>query len=229
MDTTIAALTQGDAKGPVCDDGFWTADLPATHHPEATRRSELHLGAPGRPLVGTPGDTVVHDVQVRGRLGSAARDPGDWHVIWQLHGQTDGAWRPPPVVLRVRDGFISLSGGSGHTGQSWETSNYEWARALAPFEDDRTYHIRVVVKLSSVADRAWVSAQVDGRTVVDRWIPESSQGLRPGTMYPGQPRVNSRIGLYRGTNEGAPPTYEQRFGTRVIEASVTGERPADGR
>lgn len=211
-----AVITAADE--PRCTGGTWTFTLPAMTDPPEVRRSEVLLKNGRADVSGQEGSTVVHDVSITPHLGDAGQGDGSWHVLWQLQGKTDEKWGPPSMGLRIRHGVLAVSGGSGHPEHNWTLANYEWAVDLTKVTDGETYRIRVSTYLSSDPDRGWVSASVDGRTIIDHWRPVSPDGLRSGTIYPGQPTVDSRIGLYRGSQTEAPPTYGQNVNQQVFQA-----------
>lgn len=211
-------VVEGGAEPPMCAGDEWIFALPATTEPPTPRRSEVLLTHDGQKVSGGEGDVIAHEVELSTRLGSAGASDDDWHVVWQLHGPTDGEWRPPPVGLRIRHGQLAVSGGAGWPGHDWNTANHEWMRPLAQIEDGQTYRIRVLTHLSSDPEKAWISATVDGRAIVDRWQPRAEAGFPVGTLYPGQEEVTSRIGLYRGTQGAPPPEYTQVVSQRVLES-----------
>lgn len=218
-ETTRVAL-QGRGDSPVCVEGSWVFTVPAEEGGPSPDRTELFLTQDGGPLVGHEGETVVHDVDLTTHLGPAGASDRDWHVVWQLHGPTQGEWRPPPVGLRIRNGILAVSGGAGWPGHDWKNANHEWVRDLGRIEDGRTYHVRVEVFLSSDPNGAWVSAVMNGHQVAHHWRPVSPDGYSVGTIYPGQPEVASRIGLYRGTQGGRAPDYDQVVVQKVREATA---------
>ena len=172
----------------------------------------------GEEVTGESGDRLTFEADLRAHLGSAASADDAWHLLWQLHGPVGDRWAGPAVSLLVRDGGLKLVGGAGAPGQDWLTRNYEWNRQLAPYVDDRKTRLRIEVQLGG-PDHGWVSAWVDGRAILKQWRPESLSGLRPGTIYDGQDAVAMRMGLYRGTQGGAPPKHEQWVEYEVLVAT----------
>ncbi|WP_168582232.1 heparin lyase I family protein [Gephyromycinifex aptenodytis] len=215
----VETVTENGASQPICVRGAWVFIAPALENPQRMRRSEIFLRNGSEPVTGREGSVIVHDVELSVRLGESGASDDAWHVLWQLHGPTDGQWRPPPVALHVRNGRLGLSGGAGHPNHSWKQANHEWSKPLIPISDGETHRVRIVVVLSSDPRKGSVSASVDGRSVLEQWRPRSPDGYTPGTLYPGQHQVSSRIGLYRGSQSETPPEYEQIVVQRVLEAT----------
>jgi len=163
------------------------------------------------------GDTMVFAAAVKGWLGPAAQSDDQWHVLYQLQGLTNGQWVPPVLSLEVRDGKLWVAGGHGHPNHDWTSRNYWWRRPIATWHNGQTYRIRLVSRLSSDPDKGRLNVYVDGVRKIGGWRPTSPSGLRPGTLYPGQPEVQSRSGLYRGTQGGVIPTYGQGVQVRLME------------
>lgn len=209
--TQVQEVILADASRYTCAGHDWRFRIPADSSPATPRRTEV-AWADAR-----PGQTITASFTVRGRLGPAAWAKGNWHTLWQLHGPTNGQWRPPAMTLGVTEGRLVLEGGSGHPSHSWSGANYWWRVPLAGYADDRSYQVVVQTHLSSDPSDGWVSVTVNGKRLLERWRPVSSSGLRPGTVYPGQPVVASRNGLYRGSQPGASrPTYEQSVLMHVV-------------
>lgn len=203
----------GGADPVRCDRDDWTFRIPASAHPGTPRRTEA----------------VWKDVPVNGvldfetyltaHLGEGARLPGNWQVVWQLHGPVKGRWGPPAMGLSIDEGKLRIAGGNGHPDHSWEGHDYWWRRDLANFADGRVYRVRVQSRLSTDPAKGWISVWVDGRQVLDHYKPTSRQGRHPGTVYPGQTPLASRTGLYRGSQPGAErPTDEQSVRMRIVRA-----------
>ncbi|GMA40696.1 heparin lyase I family protein [Mobilicoccus caccae] len=218
VDPRILTAVEGGAERPMCINGLWTFVVPGVDRPANPRRSELFVVADGRPVVGREGQTLHHQLEITPNLGVAGADDRHWHIAWQLHGPTNGQWKPPPVALRIRNGQLALTGGAGWPGQNWTTANHEWLRPLTSIRDGQTYRVTVDVHLSSDPAKGWVSGSVDGREVVNQWHPISRTAFRSGTLYPGQATVASRIGLYRGSQGAPPPETTQVITQRIIEA-----------
>ncbi|MDO5627584.1 MAG: heparin lyase I family protein [Mobilicoccus sp.] len=213
-------MVEGDAEPPMCEGDTWIFMAPGVRDATSPRRTEVFLAEDGSPVLGREGSVVVHDAEITLQLGPAGAGDHDWHVLWQLHGPTNGEWRPPPIGLRVRDGKLAVSGGAGAPGHNWRSANHEWARTLASVEDGVTYRVKVTVFLSADPAKGWVTAEMDGQRVVDRWHPVSPAGFRTGTLYPGQAEVASRVGLYRGSQGAPPPEYTQVVAQKVIQSTA---------
>lgn len=214
------AVIQGGGSPPRCEHGRWLFDLPAQTLPAIVRRSEVLVPGPRGEVVGREGATAVYDTRITAELGPAATGDRAWHVLWQLQGQVHGEWRGPSIGIQVRGGKVYLGGGGGHPKHDYTASNYEWRATLGDFRDGTEMHVRVVVTLSANPDTGTVDAWFNGHRVLTDWVPVSIDGHRPGTLYPGQPEVSSRIGLYRGSQGEAPPTYRQYVVQRPIEISA---------
>lgn len=187
-------------------------ELPATSRPDNPRRSELWWNVYGTPAAYREGDVANYCAEFRADLGRAAATDEDWHVIWQLHGATNGIWKGPAQTLTIANGKLRMTGGSGHPAHDPAVPSryYQWFKDLVPFTNNTVYRLRIQTFLSTNASEGWITAWVNGAKLLDRWRPVSHTGLRPGTILPGQPEVNNRSGLYRGTLPGAkPPTYRQ--------------------
>lgn len=210
----------GDGRAPRCEGDTWVFDLPAEQFPPRSRRSEVFVMNDGRQVVGREGDDVVEDFVLDGNLGPSGQGDDAWHVLWQLQGPTGDEWRAPPIGVQVRDGRLFLGGGGGHVGHDPDGSDYEWRYPLAAYRDGTPTRVRVITTLSSDPRRGVVSAWIDGRQVLDRWVPTSPQGLQPGTLYEGQQAVWSRVGLYRGSQGESPPTDEQSMRIRIRESRI---------
>ncbi len=191
----------------------WRFELQPTARPENPRRSELWWDVYGTPAAYREGDVANYSADFRADLGAASNTNPDWHVVWQLHGATHGVWKGPAMTITIANGVLRMTGGSGHPAHDHNAAAgryYAWFKDLVPFENGRTYRLRVQALLSTDPGVGWISAWVDGRKLLDRWQPVSHTGLRPGTIMPGQPVVNNRAGLYRGTLDGGRvPTYRQ--------------------
>lgn len=218
IDLRILTAVEGGAERPMCINGLWNFVVPGVDKPANPRRSELFVVQDGRPITGREGQTLHQEFDITPNLGPAGADDRQWHIVWQLHGPTNGEWKPPPVALRIRNGQLALTGGAGWPGHNWTTANHEWLQPLTPIRDGETYRVIVDVYLSADTGKAWVSGSVNGRRVVDRWHPVSRAGYRSGTIYPGQAAVASRIGLYRGSQGAAPPKTTQVITQRIIDA-----------
>lgn len=214
---TAFAQAQGGASAPLCSRGTWIYDLPAVSNPAPTRRTESHWGTGETVRTFKAGDTVTYEAEYVGNLGPAGQDDNNWHVIWQLHGPVNGGWPGPAMGLNVRHGTLRLGGGDGHAGQDYARNNYEWTQILAPWRDGVPVRVKVQTYLSTDPTRGWVSAWVDGKQVLNKYKPVSyGQRLMPGTLYSGQNWVASRTGLYRGTQQGNPPSYRQVVTAKII-------------
>lgn len=201
------AQLQGDGQAPRCDDGRWRFVLPQESDAPPKRRTELWLSEEEGYR---NGDEAVIDMRIRADLGEAAFSDEHWHVVWQLHGPTFGDWLGPALSLQVNNGQWVVAGGNGHADHDPRTSNYMWHKPIAKFSNRNTKHVRVEVRVAHDPEQARIDAWVDGKRVLRDYSPRSRQGLRPGTLYPGQDGVQARIGLYRGTLDGGdPPEYEQ--------------------
>lgn len=199
-----------DGSQPAHSCGRWTFRLPATHNPPSTRRSELWWSKDAATNIALhKGDLLTYEDRVTAHLGGAGASNNDWHLLWQLHGPTNGVWSGPAMSLSVRDGQLFLTGGSGHPKHSRQTY-YQWFKNLATYRDGRTYKFKIQTYLTPYPDSAWISVWIDGKQVLHKWQPVSSYGHRSGTLNPGQPEVAVRSGLYRGTGDGYPrPTTSQ--------------------
>lgn len=195
-------------QAPMCRRGAWVAVLPAMKRPPSPRRSEVYVLSKGRTIVAHAGQTVLHDETILPSLGPTAFEDQQWHVLWQLHGPVGRSWPGPAMGLAVRNGQLRLGGGDGHPDHSYTRRNYEWAQVLEPYRDQTPVHVRIMTHLATDSS-GWISVWIDGRQVLDHWVPVSPQGFRPGTIYPGQRWVASRVGLYRGAQGSAAPTTEQ--------------------
>lgn len=218
--SSIHTAVEGGAEPPMCIADQWVFVLPGMPNPPTVRRSELFLTHKGVEVAGGEGAVIDHEVDLTVHLDAAGRGDDDWHVVWQLHGPTSGEWRPPPVSMRIRNGELTVSGGAGWPGHDWKTANHEWSRILTPIEDGRRYRVRVTTHLASDPKQAWISARVDGRTVLEKWHPRSEMGYEVGTLYPGQATVKSRIGLYRGSQGAQPPSYTQAVAQKIVDAKA---------
>ena len=215
----LQAYTQGTVKAPECDGQAWSFVLPGQGEAQSRRRSEVFALVDDAPY--RPGDTVRFETRVQARLGDAASSGQDWHVLWQIIGRTDGAWKGPVMSLVAADGALALAGGNGHPDHEPDGDvSLQWNRRLAPFEDGRSYHLVIESRLHP--RNGWVTVQVDGETVLDRYEPRTRDGRRPGTLYPGQREVTQRFGLYRGTDGGEPPAYSQEVRHDVEDVGRNG-------
>lgn len=205
-------VQQGISLFPVCNDGAWDFVIPANANPVIPRRTEAVWAWDGGLKRFHAGDTVNFHAVVTGKLGPVAQQDNDWHVVWQLQGLSDGKWVPPVMGFNIRHGKLRMGGGGGHPDHSYAADghNYEWSVDLANYTDGQPYELQASVYLSPDPALAWVSATVNGVPVLDHYRPRSKTGYMPATMYPSQPELTSRDGLYRGTQNNAPiPTYEQ--------------------
>lgn len=206
---SIGLTQQWSGSVPTSTCGRFGMTLPAMDAPPSTRRSEIWWAKDGATLEYHMGDLVNYQDRVTGQLGGRGASNNDWHVLFQLHGPTNGEWTGPALVLSVRNGRLFLTGGSGHPLHSAATY-YQWFQDLAPYQDGRAYDFRVQTLLSPEHSVGWLSAWVDGRQILDHWHPVSEYGYESGTLNPGQPTVNIRSGLYRGTDDGyAAPRFVQ--------------------
>lgn len=217
--TSALAQNLGDAA-PTCSDDVWTFTIPARVAPASPRRTEIVWGLHHGTLDTGEGADLVFDADITAHLGDAGRSNDDWHVFWQIVGMTRGQWKGPDFQIGVRAGRLRLWGGAGHPAHDWNGPNYAWDRPLTEFVDGRAYHVRVEAHLSTDPGLGRLSAWVDGKQVVDDWVPKSPTGRLPGTIVPEQSDVHVRSGLYRGTDKPhLPPTYEQDVTVRVRELS----------
>lgn len=186
-------------------------ELPATTTPDNPRRSELWWNVYGKPAAYREGDVANYSADFTADLGPAAATEADWHVVWQLHGPTNGIWKGPAQTLTVANGKLRMTGGSGHPDHDPAAGRYyQWFMDLVPFNNNTVYNVRIQTLLSTRPDDGWITAWVNGVKRLDRWRPQSHTGLRPGTIAPGQPELNNRSGLYHGTLPGGKvPTYRQ--------------------
>ncbi|WP_168582212.1 heparin lyase I family protein [Gephyromycinifex aptenodytis] len=199
-----------DGQQPIVGADQWDFVLPATKSAPDRRRSELWWALDGAAVSYSEGDVATYQAEVTAKLGQAANERGQWHVLWQLLGTTNGQWKGPSIALTVADGQLRITGGNGHEGHNPGAGRvYSWANDLAPYVDGRTYQVKIQDYLSSDPNSGWISVWVDGKKVLDRWRPTSRTGLRPGTFYPGSSEVYSRSGLYRGSDRTKTPTYQQ--------------------
>lgn len=200
-----------DGSQPAYSCGRWTFRLPAMSDPPSTRRSELWWSKNSATNITLhERDLLTYEGGVTAYLNGFGASNNDWHVLWQLHGTTNGVWSGPAMSLSVRDGQLLLTGGSGHPQHSRQTY-YQWFKKLAPYRDGRTYKFKIQTYLTPDSDSAWISVWIDGNQVLNKWRPVSAYGYRSGTLNPGQPEVAVRSGLYRGTDSGHPrPTTSQR-------------------
>lgn len=225
----------GETIEPVAnEDMSWTFTLPANASPDARRRVERLWIVDGRAATYTHGDILVFEGIVSATLGAASATDAHWHLLWQAHGPggpPTSTWRPPPVSLTVRNGQLRLGGGEGHPSHSWtdSTSYYAWTKPLATWTEGKQYRFRIEMLVGS-GTSSWVSAWVDGQQILTRWVPQGiksgvNTGCYPGTIYstsatPEGDWLNSRSGLYRGTDAGTtPPTYEQSSRWWPLDAS----------
>lgn len=206
------AHTQGNGKTPICHDSSWDFILPADPQPAPRRRSEVFVSGGGQTRTYRPGDEVHYSAVITGYLGAAADTTTDWHVLWQLLGQTGDEWKGPSIALIVADGRLALSGGNGHPEHGPDRS-YQWNRLIARYRDGTPYHIDIEARLD--AKDGWVTVRLDGDTVLDRYRPRTADGQQLGTVYPGQGELTERFGLYRGSGS-EPPTYVQMVRQDVI-------------
>lgn len=199
-----------DGNQPLVGSDQWDFVLPATKNPPDRRRSELWWALNRAAVSYGEGDVATYQAEVTAKLGPAAAERRQWHVLWQLLGTTDGQWKGPSIALVAADGQLRITGGNGHAAHNPSAGRvYNWSRDLAPFVDGRRYTVKIQDYLSSDSSAGWVTVWVDGKKVVDRWRPTSRTGLRPGTFYRGSSEVYSRSGLYRGSDGVRPPTYTQ--------------------
>lgn len=210
-------VRQGGGSPATCTSGSWVFSIPADATPAQVRRTENVWTRSGRRTTRFAAGTVVdYNASFVGALGGAGQHDGDWHVLWQLQGQTKKrGWVPPSMSLTVRNGQLRLEGGHGHPRHNWATRSYWWHRSLGAYRDGRRYRVRIVVRLSPNPAVAKVTAYVNGVLKVSHWSPRSPEGFRPGTIYADQPWIESRSGLYRGTQNGSPPPYRQFVAMRI--------------
>lgn len=208
-------IVQGKAAAPRCDGELWVFELPAMAHPTDRRRSEIGVGRRKGDTYRS-GERISVAINFRAWLGQAADTRDDWQQVWQLHGPVAGEWRGPSVAAVVRQGSWYLSGGAGHPAHGVDGQDFFWEKRLGAFRDGEWHRIQVSVLLSTDPDRGRISCQLDEGIAIPDFVPQSQQGLRPGTMPPGQSHVTCRVGLYRGTLNGSmPPRYRQ-----AVEAVV---------
>ncbi len=209
---------QGDASPPRCDDGTWVFDLPATEHPAERRRSEIWLNRPGGAY--RSGDAAEIRLMLWASLGAAASTSGDWHVLWQLHGPTDGVWKGPAIALQVRQGGWFISGGTGDRAHGVGGRSTMWEHRLGAYADERWHSFTIAARLSHEPGQGFVAARLGDASFTGDYYPRTPQGLAMTTLPPGQAEVHPRIGLYRGTGGGAPaPVYNQRVRAAVTRLS----------
>ncbi|WP_168583472.1 heparin lyase I family protein [Gephyromycinifex aptenodytis] len=205
----------GGGREPVvsANGRVWDFVIPATSPvPSGSRRSEVWWARGGEHVGVTQGQTMLWGADVSGRLGAAASQSGQWHVLSQWIGTTGGRWIGPTVALTVADGQLRLSGGNGFTDR-----RRHWQVDLAPWRDGRNYQVQLQLRFAA-GGQGWVSAWVDGQQVVNRWTPTTRTGEVVGTWYPGSSTVWARSGLYRGTSGQPGPTYEQRI--RLVDVAM---------
>lgn len=217
-DTRVAWLVRQGGSSPVsCNSGSWVFNIPADSTPVLVRRTEAVWTRSGRSYTRfAAGGVVDYNVAFVGGLGVAGQRDGDWHVVWQLQGQTrQRGWVPPSMSLAVRNGQLRLEGGHGHPRHRWGSCSYWWNRSLGAYRDGQRYRVRVLVRLSPNPAVSKVTVYVNGVLKVDHWSPRSREGYRAGTIYSDQPWLESRSGLYRGTQNGTPPSYRQFVAMRI--------------
>ncbi|WP_168582205.1 heparin lyase I family protein [Gephyromycinifex aptenodytis] len=207
------AHTQENGEPPICYGSSWNFVLPADPTPAPRRRSEVFVSQGREPRTYRPGDEVHFAATITGFLGAAADTTTDWHVLWQVLGQTNGQWKGPSMALIVADGRLALSGGNGHP-EHGEGNSYQWNRLITPYRDGTPYRIEIDSRLD--AEDGWVTVRLDGETVLDRYRPRTAEGKRLGTVYPGQDELTERYGLYRGS-DAKPPAYAQMVRQDVVE------------
>lgn len=216
----LESQIQGEALAPRCHDGAWVFELPATQWPTDRRRSEAWLIRPRGQRTYRAGERAAFDLRIRGSLGDAAESQEDWQSLWQLHGPTAGVWKGPAVALMVRQGSWFITGGTGHPDHDDISRSYRWEQRLGPYRDGAQHRLRLAVALSPDVRRGTVDARLDDERPLRGYRPLSATGLAPGTMYPGQPVVTPRIGIYRGTlSGGLAPTYAQSVATSAVVIS----------
>lgn len=207
------AHTQGNSTPPICsDDSSWNFIVPADEDPALRRRSEVFVSQGEDARIYHSGEYVHYSAVITGSLGEAADTTTDWHVLWQVLGRTDGEWKGPSMALLVADGRLALTGGNGHPQHEADRS-YQWNRLITPYRDGTPYRVTIDAYLD--AQDGWVTVQLDGETVLDRYRPRTAQGRQVGTIYPGQSELTERYGLYRGSDE-SPPTYAQMVEQDVV-------------
>lgn len=145
--------------------------------------------SPGEPVRLQKGSVVATSFTSTLDLGGA--DGGDiWAVSWQLVGPDgNGNWPGPPLALSVGNGQWRIGGGDGHPGGSRES----YAEIGIPFQDGQT--IDWVIEVTVEAEGGTVDVWADGEHVVRTWRPPG------GTLYPEQPYVLMKTGLYTGGGE----------------------------
>lgn len=212
-------VARAGGRSPSCVDGAWVFRIPADATPARVRRTEAIWTTVGFTRRRFPsGSLVRYDVYFVGSLGAAAQSDRNWHVLWQLQGRTRRGWVAPPVSLAVRDGRLWVEGGHGHPLHNWVSRNYWWRRPVARYSDGRVYHVQLTVRVSANPRVASVSAVVNGAVRMQQYRPRSASGRYPGTMYSDQLPLESRSGLYRGTEAGAPPRATQTVSLRIVRA-----------
>ena len=210
------------------------------------RRIERLWTVDDRTCTHTRGDRVVFEGEFMGVLGAAAASGNQWHVLWQLHGPGGsdlGAWRPPPLGLKIQSGRIQLSGGEGHPNNQFVRENYYgWAWDCGPWADNVRHRLRVEVLVGNDPNGR-VTVVFDGQILCEDWRPQGNWPLSGGGWQPNYPGtifsqpsdyqgdwLQSRAGLYRGHQNGeAPPTsYAQwvRWWPISLSQAHLGPQPA---
>lgn len=198
------------AKAPVKLGSTWTFDMPAMSSPPEPRRTEVWWALDKQAVSYGEGDVASYMADVSFDLGAAADAADHWHCLWQLHGPTNGTWSGPAMCLGVIGGYLRMWGGHGHPKHDYRDNYYYWSIPLVRVSNRTKYRVKVQSYLSSDPQLGWVSAWVNGASVLSRVRPRSNKGLMPGTLYPGMPEVWNRSGLYRGCNGNTqPPRYRQ--------------------
>lgn len=161
----------------------------------------------------TAGSTVTASFTTTLDLDGAGEDADVWAVAWQLIGPNDqGTWPGPPLALSVGGGEWRVGGGAGYPSGPRE----DYREIGLPFHDGQTVRWRVAVDLDP--EEGSISLWADGHKVIDEWRPPG------GTMYPGQPYLLMKVGLYTG----GPTGLEGTGRLTVTDASALLERPAQG-
>lgn len=161
------------------------------------------------------GDTVIVDFDVVpgvcGPGGALPLDRTTWHVVYQLHGALkDNSWSSgPPVTLVWERGLWFLRG--GYTVKQADGSSISLA-SQAPATPNApcgvSQHWRFDQKIGGPGVGV-VNAWLDGRKVVDNWMP------RAGTMYANSGQYSHsalqiKNGIYAGGYTSWDRTMEHR-------------------
>lgn len=184
----------------------WLGAELARDNAHGSQRAEgvwgIQQDSAGEPVRLTSGQ--VTEVSFTSTLDLGGVEPGGvWAVHWQLVGPDEGLnWPGPPLVLTVNADQWRVGGGQGHPSGSREA----YVDTGVPFRNGQAidWRIRVVLERGGGTVDLWA----DGTKVVDEWRPPG------GTMYPRQPYVLMKTGLYTGGQGGDG----QRFSVSIVDA-----------